>query len=41
MLSKVVRRVEPKGLKILRNSHGITRNLLQYFNPGLDVSGTM
>jgi hypothetical protein len=40
MLSKVVRRVEPKGRKIRRNSHGITRNLLQYFSPGIDVSGT-
>jgi hypothetical protein len=37
MLSKVVRRVEPKGRKIRRNSHGITRNLLQYWPAPFEV----
>jgi len=41
MLSKPVRRVEPKAAKFLPKSRVITRKSLQYFIPAQDVPGTM
>lgn len=41
MLSKPVRRVEPKAAKFLPKFRVITRKSLQYFIPAHDVPGTM